>query len=61
MITISCNNCKKKLAEADIQRGTVIIKCGKCGIITEYAILPQGPSSTLIRIPERQREGSPEA
>lgn len=39
MIDIKCTNCGKKLGEADIKDGHVLIKC-KCGTINSFAALP---------------------
>lgn len=31
LVTMTCNNCGKKLAELKIKDGIVSIKCNKCG------------------------------
>jgi len=64
MITVTCDNCGKKVCEADMKDGTVRIKCQKCGSVKEYSIKPEvKPAGFLVRIieGERRRTGSPEA
>lgn len=33
LVTMTCNNCGKKLAEIKIEKGIVSIKCSKCGVV----------------------------
>jgi phage FluMu protein Com len=33
LVTMTCNNCGKKLAEIKIEKGVVSIKCKKCGTV----------------------------
>ena len=64
MTTVTCDDCGKKLCEADIQQGEIRIKC-KCGKTNTYIVKQDiKPLGHLYRIvePERKRNGSsPEA
>lgn len=40
LITMSCNNCGKKLGEIKIRDGVVSIKCDKCGVINVQETKP---------------------
>lgn len=63
MNTVTCDNCGKKICEADLKDGTVRIKCQKCGVVKEYSVRPEHPHlGTLYSIipGERRKSSSPE-
>lgn len=49
LITMTCNNCGKKLGEIKIKDGVVSIKCDKCGTVN---VQETKPTQT---VKERQR------
>lgn len=40
LISMTCNNCGKKLAEIKVKDGVVAIKCNKCGTVNVQETKP---------------------